>query len=165
MLSFSKHHFINGIALGLAMMAGFHEISEFIEEINYLPPPSSANQSLQFNPVLVDPAWIKSGSPNFRASMFASSPDGKRNSGIWQCDGPSTFEWNFDLDETIYILEGEVEITYLGKIFTLKLGDTAVFHSGTKAIWHVPKHLKKSFTLHQPERLVRLYRKVAAKFL
>lgn len=141
-------------------MAGFSHMNEFIGEVNHLPPLSTANQTLPLDPVTVDPSWVKAGSPNFRATMFASSPDGKRNSGIWICDGPSTFEWNFALDETVYILEGEVEITYQDKEFTLKPGDTAVFHAGTKAIWHVPKHLKKSFTLHEPEKLVKVYRKI-----
>ena len=161
MLPFSNHHFIYGIAVGVVMMSGFSIIAQFIGEINHLPPPSTINQSTQLIPVSRDPSWVKSGSPNFRATMFASSPDGKMESGIWACDGPSTFEWNFGLDETVYILEGEVEIAYLGKNFTLRPGDTAVFHAGTKAVWHVvSKHLKKSFTLYHPEKLVMAYRKI-----
>ena len=39
-------------------------------------------------------------------------------------------------------------------------GSVATFHAGTKAIWTVPEHAKKSYTLHHPDWAVRLTRRV-----
>jgi uncharacterized cupin superfamily protein len=89
----------------------------------------------------------------------AATPD--VSTGIWSCDGPATFEWTFWDDERVYILDGSVTIDYKGNQFTLKPGDTAFFLSGTKAVWHVPNYVKKTFVLEKPNRLVRLYRRVA----
>ena len=108
----------------------------------------------------VDPSWVKSGTPNFRATETVRSPDGKSISGLWACDGPTVFEWTFGLDETVHLLEGQVHVDYLGQRFTLKPGDTATFHAGTKATWNVPVHAKKAFTLHRPGRLVLLWRRL-----
>ena len=94
-----------------------------------------------------------SGTPNVRATMYAVSPDQRTQTGIWECDGPSRFEWRFSVDETVHVLEGRVEIDYQGRHFVLQPGDTAHFQAGTRAVWMVPQHLKKSFTLFRPDRL------------
>ncbi|TDM04882.1 MAG: hypothetical protein C4K60_20815 [Ideonella sp. MAG2] len=112
-------------------------------------PSSQAIQKLM-TPFAVDPTWVKSGSPNFRATETARSPDGKTIVGQWACDGPTTFEWTFGLDETVHLLDGEVHVDYLGRKFTLKPGDTATFHHGTKAVWTVPQKAHKVYVLHHP---------------
>ncbi len=109
-------------------------------------------------PVQVDPAWIRSGTPRFSATEALRSPDGRSASGLWACEGPASFEWTFALDETVQVLEGEVHIDYRGHRFTLGPGDSATFAHGSKAVWMVPQRLKKAYTLHQPPRLVRLWR-------
>ena len=108
----------------------------------------------------VDPSWVKSGTPNFRNVETVRSPDGDSISGLWACDGPTTFEWTFYMDETVHLLEGFIEIEYQGKRFNLKPGDTATFHAGTKSVWHVPQHAKKAYTLYDPGRVARLWRRV-----
>ncbi len=84
----------------------------------------------------------------------------KVSTGLWSCDGPSTFDWVYAVDETVHVLEGEVEIAYLGEVLQLAVGDTAHFLAGTTATWTVPKRVMKSFTLHDPGPLARLYRRV-----
>ncbi|OYT89917.1 MAG: hypothetical protein CFE46_05930 [Burkholderiales bacterium PBB6] len=108
----------------------------------------------------VDPAWVRDGQPNFRSTETVRSPDGQTITGLWACDGPTTFEWRFGLDETVHLLEGRVEVTYLGRQFVIEPGDTATFHAGTTAIWHVPKYARKAYTLHHPGRLVLLWRRL-----
>lgn len=108
----------------------------------------------------VDPSWVKSGTPNFRNVETVRSPDGDSISGLWACDGPTTFEWTFYMDETVHLLEGYIEVEYHGKRFNLQPGDTATFHAGTKSVWHVPQHAKKAYTLHDPGRVARLWRRV-----
>jgi uncharacterized protein len=111
-------------------------------------------------PVTVNPDWIKSGKPVFKLAQTARIPSANVTTGLWSCDGPTEFEWTFASDETVHIIEGEVEIDYLGKKMTLRVGDTAFFHANTQATWVVQKRVLKSYTLHDPNRLVRWYRKV-----
>ena len=121
-------------------------------------PASEAATPVVLRGYSVDPTWVRAGQPNFRTAEIVRSPDGRSITGVWACDGPSTFEWRFDLDETVYVLEGRVEVTYLGRQFTLEPGQTAVFKAGTRAVWHVPAHLRKVFKLHHPGRLALWWR-------
>ncbi|GAP35151.1 cupin domain-containing protein [Piscinibacter sakaiensis] len=123
---------------------------------------SAATVDKPLQPFSVDPSWVRSGTPNFRAVETARSPDGRSITGLWACDGPTTFEWRFGLDETVHLLEGRVEVEYLGRRFVIEPGHTAVFHAGTTAVWHVPSHAKKVFKLHHPGRLVLWWRKLFA---
>ena len=66
----------------------------------------------------------------------------------------------FGVDETVHLLEGLVEVKYQGREFTLKPGDTATFIAGTRSVWHVPQHARKAFSLHEPGRLVRAFRRL-----
>jgi uncharacterized protein len=108
----------------------------------------------------VDPSWILSGKPVFRGAETMRSPDGRVVSGLWACEGPTSFVWHFSHDETVHLLEGRVEVEYQGRRFVITPGDTASFHAGTQAVWHVPEHAKKAYTLHQPGWLVRAWRKL-----
>lgn len=121
-----------------------------------LPSELTVDHALQ--PIEVPRAWIKSGKPRFLYTEYVASPDRSSSSGIWSCEGPTTFEWRFDADETVHVLDGRVEISYQGQHFVLEPGDTAFFQADTRAIWTVPKYMRKSFTLHQPNVMVRLVR-------
>ena len=122
--------------------------------------PSTQALATPMLPSPTDPSWIKSGTPNFRMNATAVSPDGRTVSGLWACDGPSTFEWHFGEDETIHVLEGGVEIDYLQHRVTLRAGDMFRFRAGTTALWHVPVHVKKMFTLQRPGLLLRAWRRL-----
>ncbi len=121
-------------------------------------PDVAARNAQPLEPLHVDPAWILEGTPTFSSRVYATSPDGKTFTGIWECTGPTRFRWHFDIDETVYLLEGLVNIEYRGEIHTLRPGDTAFFPAGAQAVWHVPERIRKSFTLHEPGRLNRLLR-------
>lgn len=127
----------------------------------HTPPPSANAHHRPLQETTVNPHWIKAGNPVFRFAEYFRSPDSRHISGIWSCEGPATFEWHFNGDESVHVLEGRVEIDYQGSKFVLKPGDTAMFHEGTRAVWHVPEYIKKSYTLHSPNRLVRGARKVS----
>ncbi|MFZ6774267.1 cupin domain-containing protein [Undibacterium sp. SXout7W] len=134
---------MTGIALTLAAIGSY----EALRHVNNIAPASSSVVSAPVQPFEVDPSWVKEGTPNFRATEFFKSSDNKTSSGIFECDA-STFEWHYQLDEAVYILEGAVEIDYQGKKLHLKPGDTAFFRAGTTALWHVPQHIKKTWTLY-----------------
>lgn len=144
-----------GVLSGLALMqawSAFHYVA-------VMPGRSAAPEPVAMQPVLNAPATIQQGVPAFRAAHYSESADGRTSTGIWASDGPSTFEWNFGSDEEVYVLNGQVDVTYEGEKFSLRPGDTAVFLAGTRAVWHVPQHVTKSYTLHHPSALVRWWRK------
>jgi len=146
-----------GGALVLAVLTAYEAATYHAR----MPPPSSVAVAQALGSFPVDPSWVTSGTPNFRGTETSRSPGGDSVTGLWACDGPSTFEWQFGADETVYLLEGRVEVDYRGRHFTLTPGDTATFHAGTRAVWHVPQYAKKVFVLHQPGRLVRWWRKLS----
>ena len=151
---------VAGCALGLVFgVSGVlaYDISRYVTRSE---PPSVASLDKPLTAFHVDPSWILAGQPNFRATETARSPDGRTITGLWACDGPTRFEWTFGLDETVHLLEGKVEVEYLGQRFTLLPGSVATFHAGTKAVWHVPQHAKKVYTLHHPGRLGLLLRRL-----
>lgn len=129
---------------------------------NYLSRSSAPSVQAVPKPLLgfsVDPSWVKSGTPNFRNVETVRSPSGNSVSGLWACDGPTTFEWTFHMDETVHLLEGYIEVEYRGRRFNLQPGDTATFHAGTKSVWHVPEHAKKAYTLYDPGLVARVWRR------
>lgn len=147
---------IAGAAFSLAAVAAW-DVGRYV---SVSAPPSSNAVERPLLPFTVDPSWVKSGTPNFRAIETARSPDGRSITGLWECDGPTTFEWTFGLDETVHLLAGRVEVEYLGRRFVLEPGHTAVFQAGTKAVWHVPQHAKKVYKLYHPGPLGLMWRKL-----
>ncbi|MDD0809776.1 cupin domain-containing protein [Curvibacter sp. RS43] len=148
-------------ALGGALLA--LAATSLVDAALYLKRAEPASDGSVHRPLSefqVNPEWVIDGKPNFRATEIRRSHDGRTTTGLWACDGPSTFEWHFWIDETVHLLEGEVQVTYQGRQFTLKPGDTATFLAGTRATWHVPQLARKAFSLHEPGRLIRLWRRL-----
>jgi uncharacterized protein len=149
-----------GVVLGLVIGASGALAWDAARYLSRSAPASSVAVPKPLLGFSVDPSWVKSGTPNFRNVETVRSPDGKSVSGLWSSDGPSTFEWTFHMDETVHLLEGDIEIDYQGKRFKLQPGDTATFLAGTKSVWHVPRYAKKAYTLYDPGRVARLLRRV-----
>ena len=148
---------VGGAAAAIAALGAY-------ESVRYLmrsAPLSTRAVDRPLGEFDVDPRWILTGDPVFKGTELARSPDGSSISGLWACEGPTTFEWHFGSDETVHLLEGRVDVEYMGRKFSIVPGGTATFHAGTKAIWHVPTRAKKAYTLHQPNLLVRAWRKAS----
>jgi uncharacterized cupin superfamily protein len=121
-------------------------------------------RQLAMQPLTVSPDWIKSGTPVFKICEYGASPDKRSASGTWSCEGPATFEWHYDADDSIMVLEGRAEIDYLGQHFVLEAGDSATFYAGTQALWNVQKYVHKTYMLHQPNYQVRWSRRLLGAF-
>lgn len=135
------------------------EVWEAIRYVQRLPLNHlGASVAQPLSAVVDPPARIQNGNPQFRGAHYTDAPGKASGSGVWACDGPSTFEWRFGSDEVVYLIEGEVQVSYLGRQFTIRPGETSLFLQGTSAVWHVPKGLLKSYTLHHPPLLVRWWR-------
>lgn len=104
-------------------------------------------------PMPIEASWIKSGNPTARGKILVQSADRCVSSGLWECTA-GEFQWTFTWDEFVHILEGEVTIREeAGASHTLRAGDIAHFPLGLKTHWHVPRYVKKVFTLRTPQPL------------
>ncbi len=63
----------------------------------------------------------------------------------WECE-PSTFDWEYDMKETCYIIEGEVKIKTAKGDVEIKAGDLVMFPKGLKCVWDVKKPIRKVYT-------------------
>lgn len=119
--------------------------------------PSAAHilQPLEALPVPED--WVIAGQPMATATMLTESADKRYRSGIWECTA-GTFEWHFELDEIVHILEGEVFVDHEQSKLHLRPGDVAHFPAGTSTRWHIPDRVRKFYTHREPNRLARALR-------
>ncbi|MCB1494712.1 MAG: DUF861 domain-containing protein [Bauldia sp.] len=118
-------------------------------------------QAHELQPSPIDPSWIISGDPEFNMTVFERSSFWATSSGIWECIGPGKFVWHYTVDEDIYILDGSAEIEYMGKTITLHPGESTRFVAGTSATWVVEDHIRKTFRIQNPGRIVKALRMVS----
>ena len=64
--------------------------------------------------------------------------------GIWTKD-ISAFPWEYDEQETFYVLEGEAEVVSEDDKITFGPGDLVTCHAGVKCQWKIIKPIKKRY--------------------
>ena len=96
-----------------------------------------ANLAVNLTPRPIEPSWIIEGNPVAQSSVLSSSADGLASTMVWHCS-EGKFNWYYDFDETILILEGSIVVesdtmppTRYGP------GDVIFFRDGAHAKWHV----------------------------
>jgi len=105
------------------------------------------------------PEWILNGDPVFRNAVLSTSPDGLATTFFWDSTA-GQFNWFYDIDETLCILEGSVIIRAdSGVESRLNVGDTAFFPAGSHAVWHVESYVRKVAFLRRPLPRILLYPK------
>lgn len=78
-----------------------------------------------------------------RNKYLSVSADREARTCIWDCTA-GRFNWFYDIDETVYVIEGSVIIKdYSGSVTTLRAGDTAFFPAGSSAEWTVEQYVRK----------------------
>jgi uncharacterized cupin superfamily protein len=91
----------------------------------------------------IEPSWIIEGNPVSRSHMLSISADGTASTIIWSCT-EGKFNWYYDFDETIMILEGSIVLESDGlPPKRYGAGDVVFFRDGAHAKWHVEGHVKK----------------------
>ena len=64
---------------------------------------------------------------------------------IWTKEA-SQFPWEYDADETCYLLEGEVTVTSQdGEVWDFAKGDLVTFKKGLACFWDIKKNVKKHY--------------------
>src|SRR5262249_24246591 len=113
---------------------------------NCLPAPAvafAAPADVELAPNPINPAWIIEGNPQARARRLAESADRTSSVMAWSCT-PGRFEWHYAVDETVYVISGEVLVTdENGKIHRLGPGDMAFFLAGSHSGWQGTKPVRK----------------------
>ncbi len=105
---------------------------------------------VKLGPVPIRPDWIIEGTPRTLAAEIAHTDDGTTRVYVWQTTA-ARFHWNYDADEIVQILDGEVfvaDMTHGER--RLGPGDVAFFPAGAETLWRVPDHLRKIATLRSP---------------
>jgi uncharacterized protein len=103
----------------------------------------TASLVVNLAPRPIEPSWIIEGDPVAQCSVLSKSADGLATTMVWQCS-EGKFDWYYDFDETILILEGSIVLesdtmapTRYGP------GDVIFFRDGAHARWHVEGHVRK----------------------
>jgi uncharacterized cupin superfamily protein len=114
-----------------------------------------SQQAVIVNPATVElspspfPAeWVVEGSPRARATAIAHSRDGAMTVIAWSCT-QGRFRWQYQVDEMVHILSGEVFVTdQSGSERRLGPGDTAFFPAGSSSVWRVTRDVRKVAVCH-----------------
>jgi uncharacterized protein len=91
----------------------------------------------------INPAWILEGNPVARNRVVSRSSDSLACTIIWDCTA-GKFNWFYDIDETVHIVEGSVIVSDgASPPQKLEPGSVAFFPAGTQARWHVENYVRK----------------------
>jgi uncharacterized cupin superfamily protein len=109
---------------------------------------------VDLKPSPIEPSWIVEGNPEACSHVLSISACGTATSLIWSCT-EGKFNWYYDFDETIVILEGSIVIGGEGMPPKRNgVGDVIFFREGAHALWHVEVCVKKkSPSAARPTRL------------
>jgi hypothetical protein len=103
-----------------------------------------------YKPAPIRPEWIRGGDPVAENQVVAVSGDRSVMSIFWRCSAGS-FEWIYDDEETIYILDGGMRLTYPnGEVRDVSKGDVVYVPAGTRAHWEIASHVEKVAVFRRP---------------
>jgi uncharacterized cupin superfamily protein len=106
--------------------------------------------SVALGPLPIRAEWILEGAPTAQFKILSASADGTARTIVWDCTA-GRFNWFYDMDETVYILEGSVLIKEDGgKSRRVGVGETILFRAGSHAEWTVEGYIRKIAFLRTP---------------
>jgi uncharacterized cupin superfamily protein len=103
----------------------------------------TGNLVVNLTPRPIEPSWIIEGNPVAQRCVLSESADGLASTMVWECS-EGKFNWYYDFDETVLILEGSIVLesdtmppTRYGA------GDYIFFRDGAHARWHALRVFSK----------------------
>jgi hypothetical protein len=106
-------------------------------------PIETAELTVDLTPRPIEPSWIIEGQPEARSCVLSQSADGLASTMVWECS-EGRFNWYYDFDETILILDGSIVLESDTMPATRYVaGDVVFFRDGAHAPWHVEGRVKK----------------------
>jgi uncharacterized protein len=95
-------------------------------------------------------SWIISGTPVARTKRLFTGADGTASTYMWDCTA-GRFNWFYDCDETICLVEGSVVLKDAsGAVHRLGPGDAFYFPIGSRFEWTVEHYVRKIAFIHEP---------------
>ena len=102
-----------------------------------------AKLTVDLTPRPIERSWILEGNPEATWCILSQSADGLATTMVWHCT-EGKFDWFYDFDETVLILDGSIVLESDGMPPTRYVaGDVIFFRDGAHARWHVEGHVKK----------------------
>ena len=102
-----------------------------------------ARLTFDLTPRPIEPSWILEGRPEATWCILSQSADRLATTMVWHCTA-GKFNWFYDYDETVLILDGSIVLESDGMPPTrYTAGDVIFFRDGAHAKWHVEGHVKK----------------------
>jgi uncharacterized protein len=103
----------------------------------------TANLAVKLTPRPIEPSWIIEGNPLAQWCVLSQSADGLASTMVWECS-EGRFNWYYDFDETVLILEGSIVLESDTMPPTrYAAGDVIFFKDGAHARWHVEGRVRK----------------------
>ena len=91
----------------------------------------------------IEPSWVIEGHPEACSRLVSTSACKTASTLIWSCT-EGKFNWYYDVNETIVILEGSIVLESEGMPpKRYGVGDVILFRNGAHAKWHVENYVKK----------------------
>jgi uncharacterized protein len=103
----------------------------------------TTNVAVSLTPRPIEPSWIIEGNPMAQWHVLSKSADGLASTMVWECS-QGKFNWYYDFDETVLILEGSILLesdTMPSKRYVA--GDIIFFKDGAHARWHIEDRVRK----------------------
>jgi uncharacterized cupin superfamily protein len=103
----------------------------------------TTNLVVNLTPKPIVPSWIIEGNPVAQWCVLSKSADGLASTMVWECS-EGKFNWYYDFDETVLILEGSIVLENDAMRPTRYVaGDVIFFKNGAHARWHVEGRVRK----------------------
>jgi uncharacterized protein len=102
----------------------------------------------------IEPSWIIEGNPVAQSCVLSRSDDGLATTIVWECS-EGKFNWYYDFDETILILEGSIVLEN-DTMRPTRYGaaDVIFFRNGAHARWHVEGRVRKLAFCRTPQPMM-----------
>ena len=105
--------------------------------------------SAELKPSPITSGWILEGTPTARIKVLSTSADGTASTVLWDCTA-GKFNWFYNIDETVYVLQGSVTLKDNSGTRLVGAGESVFFPAGSSAEWTVDSYIKKVAFLRIP---------------
>ena len=108
-----------------------------------ISPIEASDANMKLSPAPIEPSWIIHGDPKASACLLSKSADRSAWTVVWECT-KGRFNWHYQLDETILILEGAIVLeSDILPPTRYGVGSVILFRKGAHARWYVEDYVKK----------------------
>ena len=109
-----------------------------------------SGQGIEFKAAPIPESWVISGAPAAQNHVAFVSDDRAVMTIFWRCTAGS-FEWIYHDEETIYVLDGGMRLTFPdGEVRQVGAGDAVYFPAGSRAVWDIESHVSKVAVFRRP---------------